>query len=104
MRERGEDTTGIKLRAAAGGKACQAALTLLKVGKLPEDFIEGMVCDGGCVGGPSKHKTELEIKQARQTLLDEADDRKVLKNLENYPMDKFSMERGPMADCTVAAK
>ena len=104
MRERGEDTTGIKLRAAAGGKACQAALTLLKVGKLPEDFIEGMVCDGGCVGGPSKHKTELEIKQARQTLLDEADDRKVLNNLENYPMDKFSMERGPMADCTVAAK
>ena len=28
-------------------------LLLMKVGRLPEDFIEGMACDGGCVGGPS---------------------------------------------------
>ena len=32
MRERNEDTTGIKLRAAAGGKECNVALTLLKLG------------------------------------------------------------------------
>lgn len=93
MKERGEDTTGIKLRACSGGKECVTALSLLKMGKLPEDFIEGMVCDGGCVGGPSKHKTEIEIKRARQSLLDEADGRKVLENLKNYPMDQFSMLR-----------
>ena len=56
-------------------------------------FIEGMACPGGCVGGPSKHKTEIEIKRSRETLLKRADDRKVLDNLKNYPMEKFSMHR-----------
>ena len=93
MRERGEDTTDIKLRACSGGKECVTALTLLKIGKLPEDFIEGMACEGGCVGGPSKHKAENEIKKSRDSLLGEADTRKVLDNLKNYPMDQFSMMR-----------
>lgn len=93
MRERGEDTTDIKLRACSGGKECVTALTLLKIGKLPEDFIEGMACEGGCVGGPSRHKAENEIKKSRDSLLGEADTRKVLDNLKNYPMDQFSMMR-----------
>jgi iron only hydrogenase large subunit-like protein len=96
MRERNQDSTGIQLRAAAGGKECTTALQLLKLGKLPEDFIEGMVCEGGCVGGPSKHKTEIEIRKARMELLNQADNRKILDNLKNYPMDKFSMMRGQM--------
>ena len=52
-----------------------------------------MACDGGCGGGPSRHKADNEIQTARQSLLDEADTRKVLDNLKNYPMDKFSMMR-----------
>ena len=35
----------------------------------------------------------MEIMKARKQLLDSADDRKVLENLKNYPMDKFSMFR-----------
>jgi len=93
MQERGEDTSELKLLRAAGGDECKKALMLLKSGRLPEDFIEGMVCPSGCVGGPSKHKTEVEITKARATLLAKADGRKVLDNLENYPMDKFSMHR-----------
>ncbi len=93
MKERGEDTSGLKLHRAAGGNECKKALTLLKVGKLPEDFIEGMVCPGGCVGGPSRHRHITEINKARENLLSKADDRKVLENLKNYPMDKFSMHR-----------
>ena len=93
MHERGENTDEIKLHRAAGGMDCKKALLLLKAGKLPADFIEGMVCPGGCVGGPSKHKTEQEIMRARSALLSKADDRKIIKNLKNYPMDKFSMHR-----------
>lgn len=93
MKERGEDVSDIKLRKAAGGQDCRTSLTLLKAGRLPEDFIEGMVCPGGCVGGPSHHKTELETKRARETLLAKADGRKVLENLKKYPMDQFSMYR-----------
>ena len=52
-----------------------------------------MACPGGCVGGPSRHKTELELKRSREALLKKADNRKVLENLKNYPMDKFSMFR-----------
>ena len=93
MKERGVDTDNIKLRKCAGGKECIQAITLLKFGKLPEDFVEGMFCPGGCLGGPSKHKAENEIVKARESLLQKAEDRKVLENLEKYPMDRFSMFR-----------
>ena len=93
MKERGVDTDNIKLRKCAGGKECIQAITLLKFGKLPEDFVEGMFCPGGCLGGPSKHKAENEIVKARESLLQKAEDRKVLENLEKYPMDRFSMYR-----------
>ena len=93
MEERGVDTNDISLRKCAGGDECRKALTLLQFGKLPEDFVEGMVCPGGCVGGPSKHRTESETLKAREVLLKQADGRKVLENLKQYPMDKFSMFR-----------
>lgn len=93
MKERGEDTEGIKLLKCAGSAECKKALLLLKSGRLEEDFIEGMVCPGGCVGGPSKHQTELEITKAREALLSGADGRKILENLKAYPMDRFSMHR-----------
>ena len=93
MQERGQDTSGLKLLQCAGGAECKKALQLLKLGRLPEDFIEGMACPGGCVGGPSKHRTETEIKRAREHLLKRADGRKVLENLRAYPMGSFSMHR-----------
>ncbi|MBR7090324.1 MAG: ferredoxin, partial [Lachnospiraceae bacterium] len=93
MRERGEDTSDIRLLKVAGGEDCRKALLMLKAGRLEEDFIEGMVCPGGCVGGPSKHATEAEITKARNSLLAKADDRRILENLKDYPMDKFSMNR-----------
>lgn len=66
---------------------------MLRVGKLPEDFVEGMACVGGCVGGPSKRKAENEFKKDRDALIGQADGRKVRENLKNYPMDQFSMHR-----------
>ncbi|MCR5202348.1 MAG: 4Fe-4S dicluster domain-containing protein [Lachnospiraceae bacterium] len=93
MQERGEDTSEIKLQQCAGGIECKKALTLLKVGKLPADFIEGMICVGGCVGGPSNTVATNDIIKSREKLFKDADERKILANLENYPMDKFSMHR-----------
>ena len=93
MQERGEDVSDISLVKCAGGTDCRKAIMMLKAGKLAEDFIEGMICHGGCVGGPSKHKTEKEILKARNVLISKADGRKILKNLESYPMESFSMHR-----------
>lgn len=93
MQELGEDTSTVHLMTCAGGDECRKALTLLKLGRLQEDFIEGMMCPGGCVGGPSKHQAENLVVRARSDLLARADGRKILENLENYPMDQFSMYR-----------
>ncbi len=93
MQERGEDTKDIKLEKCAGGNECKKALTLLKLGRLPADFIEGMICVGGCVGGPSNTVASNDIIKARENLFKQADSRKVLDNLKDYPMDKFSMKR-----------
>ena len=93
MHERGIDTGDIKLCRAAGGDECKKALLMLKAGRLQEDFIEGMACPGGCVGGPSKHRGVSEIIKAREALLNKADDRTVLDNLKDYPMEQFSMHR-----------
>ena len=88
-----DENTDIKVARCNGAAECKKALLLMKVGRLPEDFVEGMACVGGCVGGPSKHKTEMEAKKARDQLIAQADDRKVLENLKKYPMDLFSMHR-----------
>ena len=93
MEEMGEDISDIKLMTCAGGAECKKALTLLKNGRLDADFVEGMICPGGCIGGPSKHKAETEVLKARSTLIKNADGRKILENLKQYPMDRFSMFR-----------
>ena len=93
MQEMGEDTSGIRLMTCAGGEECKKALMLLKAGRLDADFVEGMICPGGCVGGPSKHQAESVVLKARTELLGKADGRKILENLKQYPMDRFSMSR-----------
>ena len=93
MQEMGEDTSDITLLKCAGGEECRKALLMLKAGRLKEDFIEGMICPGGCVGGPSKHQAEALVEKARTGLLAAADQRGILENLSKYPMDQFSMFR-----------
>lgn len=38
---------------AGGLEECKRYLTLARAGKLPGNFLEGMACIGGCVGGPA---------------------------------------------------
>ena len=74
----------------------------LKAGKLQEDFVEGMMCPGGCIGGPSKHQAEAQVLRDRKELLSRADGRQILENLEKYPMDQFSMFRDGHLDPSVS--
>ena len=92
LKESGEDAQ-VNVMKCNGAAECKKALLLLRAGKLPADFIEGMACVGGCVGGPSKYKSEQEAKKARDQLIGQADQREVHENLNRYPMDKFSMHR-----------
>lgn len=78
---------------ANGAAECKKALLLLRAARLPEDFVEGMVCEGGCVGGPSAFNDQLSFKKNRETLISQADERGIHDNLKNYKMDSFSMHR-----------
>lgn len=55
----------VKAKPCSGVKECKTALAMLKVGKLPEDIIEGMACDGGCIAGPGSITKLPQLKQAR---------------------------------------
>ena len=92
FKERGE-SADVKVARCSGAAEVKKALLLLKVGRLPEDFIEGMMCQGGCVGGPSNLKQEMAFKKDRDAVIAKADGRGVWENLKNYDMDSFSMHR-----------
>ena len=92
MKEKGEDVD-CKVCKANGAAECKKALLLMKAGKLPENFIEGMACEGGCVGGPSSYNDMVTTKKFRDDLLSRADDRKIRDNIANYHMETFEMHR-----------
>ena len=92
LKEKGE-STDVKVARCSGAAEVKKALLLLKVGRLPEDFIEDMMCQGGCVGGPSNLKQEMAFKKDRDAVIAKADGRGVWENLKNYDMDSFSMHR-----------
>ena len=92
MKEAGVEEE-IKVAKCSGIAECKKALMLMKVGRLPEDFIEGMICEGGCVGGPSRHRKNVAVVKDRDKLLKEAQSRGIHENLEAYDMNSFSMKR-----------
>ena len=92
MKETGKDIEP-KVCKANGSEECRKALLLMKCGRLPEDFIEGMACEGGCVGGPSSFADRLQSKKDRDALIAEADDRTITENLKNYDLDSVKLHR-----------
>jgi len=92
LREMGEEIEP-EVAKCSGGEECRRALLLLKAGRLPEDFIEGMACEGGCVGGPSRNMAVNEARRFRDNLLAQADKRGVLENLRMTGADRVPMRR-----------
>ncbi len=92
MKEKGVNED-IKVSKCNGAEECKKALTLWKYGKFDDDFIEGMACVGGCVGGPSRHRDENVCRKNRDQLISSADTRTVGENLSNYDLNKINMDR-----------
>lgn len=86
-----DDEIAATVNKCNGAAECKKALLLMKVGRLPEDFIEGMICEGGCVGGPSVFRPQASFKKDREAIISEADERGIHENLDHYDMDAFSM-------------
>lgn len=89
-----EESADVNVMVCNGAAECKKALMLLKAGKLPADFVEGMACVGGCVAGPGSAKCEFDSRKDREALLATADQREIIANVkENVDTDSFSMHR-----------
>jgi [FeFe] hydrogenase (group B1/B3) len=62
-----------------GAEECDRALLMAKVGKLNGNFIEGMACKGGCIGGPASLKHGKKDRNA----VDEYGKKALEENVEN---------------------
>ena len=73
LKEHGEKDFQLKAISCDGIEACRTALLKASKGILPENFIEGMACMGGCIGGAGclthgdKNKAEVD-KYGREAL------------------------------------
>lgn len=86
-------TEDVSVCKCSGIAECKKALTLLKVGRLPEDFIEGMACEGGCVGGPSRHRAPNVAMRDRNEALSKSTDISIMGNLDKQEAAAVDMVR-----------
>ena len=73
----------LKTTKANGIKECREVLLLLKQGDLDSNFIEGMGCVGGCVGGPG---TIISKEEGRKSLSNLANDSEISISTQNHWM------------------
>lgn len=92
LKERGIEAD-LKVKGCNGASECKKALLMMKVGKLPEQFIEGMVCEGGCVNGPGSILTGKFAEQNRAKILSTVDDRKIYDTVNYCQPANVSMHR-----------
>ncbi len=93
LKEQNFDPDQLKVKVCNGAQECKTALTMMKLGRLPESFIEGMVCEGGCVGGPARQKAVAELKKDRDAMIGLADSRGVHENLKLMDAENVHMHR-----------
>lgn len=77
-----------------GAKECKKILMIMNAGRLPNDFVEGMACEGGCVAGPAGVETPRNIKKNRSALIAKADKRTITENVTKiHDFSKINLER-----------
>ena len=83
----------IHVKGCNGAAECKKALMLLKAGKLPEDFLEGMSCEGGCVNGPGAVLSGRQAQLNRTNVLKSVDDRAIYDTVHSYEDCNITMHR-----------
>lgn len=78
----------------SGAKECKKQLMVMNAGRMQEDLIEGMACEGGCIAGPGGVEPVQKLMKNRQKLLAAADKRGIKENLEQiHDLTHISMEQ-----------
>lgn len=91
--ELGGDTNEITAKPCNGAKECKIGLQMLKMGKLTEDIIEGMICEGGCIAGPGSIAPLQQLKVARMKKIKGRDNDNITDMLNGQNFMKTNMER-----------
>lgn len=66
----------------SGAEECKKTLMVLNAGRLPNDLVEGMACEGGCIAGPGGVEELQKLLKNRSKLLAGADQRGIHENIE----------------------
>ena len=82
----------------SGVAECKIALAMLKAGKLKEDIIEGMACEGGCIAGPYAINTVQQLKMARMKKIKGKDEDNITEMLTHQDFIDTNMTRGKFID------
>lgn len=82
----------LKAEKVAGVKACKEILEKLKKGEaLEANFIEGMGCEGGCIGGP---KTNINSDKARELVNEYGEGSLIMTPMDNMNIIRILGELG----------
>ena len=75
------------------GVDCKKTMMLAKLGKLPGNFIEGMMCDGGCINGAGTIVPAIRAKASFTKINNTTTIKAVLKNEAISKFDDVNLER-----------
>lgn len=79
---------------SVSGKAeIKKAMTMAKMGRLDGNFIEGMMCIGGCIGGPAALNSQMKTKGVLNKFSKESSKKSVLSNEKLEEFDKIELEK-----------
>lgn len=79
--------------ASDGAKECVKNIRLAKYGKLKHNFIEGMACSGGCIGGPGSLTHRKKDIQAIKKYASLAKEKNVEESLQVHDLKQINMHR-----------
>ncbi|NLZ47990.1 MAG: 4Fe-4S binding protein [Clostridiales bacterium] len=77
----------------SGGAELKKTMTLAKTGKLGCNFIEGMMCTGGCIGGPATMVSMLKSKPQLVKFSNSSESKSVLSNEKLQEFEGVNLER-----------
>lgn len=83
----------IKAKPCNGIKECKVGLAMLKADRLAETIVEGMACEGGCIGGPGSIAQLPQLKLARMKKIKGKEDDNITQMLADHEFEKIDMER-----------
>jgi ferredoxin hydrogenase large subunit len=84
---------GFKPVKASGGDEIKRTMTMAKVGRLQGNFIEGMMCEGGCIGGPATMVSIMKSKSQLINFSGQSPKKSVLSNEELTKFENVNLER-----------